>query len=109
MKLLTKELKAKLPQLYANEDQGLDALAQVKLFTPDSNWTWYASEFDGREIFFGLVAGLYVELGYFSLSELKKLRGPWGLPVERDRGFKPKSLRELKEYHKQIESKLSLC
>jgi hypothetical protein len=35
----------------------------VKYFTPDSNWTWYASEFDGEDTFFGPVAGFEVELG----------------------------------------------
>lgn len=52
----------------------MDALAQVKFFTPDSNWTWYASEFDGQDIFFGLVAGQEMELGYFSPAELKESR-----------------------------------
>ena len=30
---------------------GLDTLAQVKFFTPWSNWTWYASEYDEKDIF----------------------------------------------------------
>ena len=64
----------------------------MKFFTPDSNWTWYASEFDGEDIFFGLVAGFEIELGYFSLSELKEARGPLGLPIERDRFFEPTDL-----------------
>ncbi len=97
--LLTEELKATLPKLYANETLGLDALAQVKFFTPDGNWTWYASEFDGQDTFFGLVVGLETELGYFSLSELENVRGRMGLPVERDRHFAPKTLRELKALH----------
>ena len=63
-----------LPELYSGEEKGLEAQAQVKFFTPDSNWTWYASEFDGEDIFFGLVAGF--EPGYFSLSELQSVRGP---------------------------------
>ena len=33
----------------STEAQGLDALAQVEFFTPDANWTWYASEFDGDD------------------------------------------------------------
>ncbi len=97
--LLTDELKEKLPKLYENERKGLEALAQVKFFTPDSNWTWYASEYDGQDIFFGLVAGLEIELGYFSLSELEQIRGALGLPVERDRHFEPKTLKELREQH----------
>ena len=45
--LLDQASREKLPELNSNEEKGLDALAQVKFFTPDSNWTWYASEFDG--------------------------------------------------------------
>ena len=33
------------------------------------------------------------ELGYFSLEELKGIRGHLGLPVERDRHFEPTPLR----------------
>lgn len=97
--LLTEELRKKLPKLYECEYQGLNALAQVKFFTPDSSWTWYASEFDGEDIFFGLVSGLEVELGYFSLSELQSVRGPLGLPIERDLYYIPKTLKELMDQH----------
>lgn len=99
--LLPEELKEKLPKLYANEQQGLDALAQVKFFMPDGSWTWYASEYDGQDICFGLVIGHEIELGYFSLSELEQIRGSLGLPVERDRHFEPKTLRELKSIHER--------
>ena len=90
-----------LPELYSGEEKRLEAQAQVKFFTPDSNWTSYASEFDGEDIFLGLVAGFEVELGYFSLSELQSVRGPWGLPIERDLHFEPKTLRELQEMHQR--------
>ena len=99
--LLDQETRARLPKLYSGEQLGLEAKAQVKFFTPDSSWTWYASEFDGEDIFFGLVAGQEIELGYFSLSELQEARGPRGLPIERDLYFKPKSLKELKELHER--------
>jgi len=79
----------------------LDALAQVKFFTPDTNWIWYASEFDGEDFFFGLVSGFEVELGYFSLNELREARGPLGLPIERDVYFEPKTLRDLMKMHRQ--------
>jgi hypothetical protein len=97
--LLDKASQEKLPPLYSGEEQGLDALAQVKFFTPDAQWTWYASEFDGEDIFFGLVIGLEIELGYFSLSELKSVKGPLGLQIERDLHYDPQTLRELKEKH----------
>lgn len=94
-------IAAKLPPLYSGEEQGWNAIAQVKFFTPDATWTWFASEFDGENIFFGLVDGLELELGYFSLSELLEVRGHLGLPVERDRYFKPTSLKELRDYYQR--------
>ncbi len=97
--LLTEAIKKRLPALYANEELGLDAQALVKFFTPDAGWTWYASEFDGEDLFFGLVIGHEIELGYFSLSELESVRGPWGLPIERDRFFEPARLRDLQDQH----------
>ena len=99
--MLDQASREKLPPLYSGEEEGLDALAQIKFFTPDSNWTWYASEFDGEDIFFGLVSGFEVELGYFSLKELKEVLGPLNLPIERDLFFKPKSLRELMREHEK--------
>lgn len=101
MSLLPPELRETLPPLYANEELGLAAQALVKFFTPDSNWTWYATEFDGEDIFFGFVIGFEPELGYFSLSELESVRGPMGLPIERDDHFKPKTLQELREHYEE--------
>ncbi|MBX3004598.1 MAG: DUF2958 domain-containing protein [Anaerolineales bacterium] len=97
--LLDQASREKLPPLNSNEELGLMAQALVKFFTPDSNWTWYASEFDGDDTFFGLVAGLDVELGYFLLSELQSVRGPLGLPVERDIHYQPKTLKDLLAHH----------
>lgn len=98
-KLLDEKTRGRLPALYSGEELGLDAVAQVKFFTPDSSWSWYASEFDGEEIFFGLVVGHEIELGYFALSELREARGPMGLLIERDLYFDPTSLRELRSLH----------
>jgi hypothetical protein len=95
MKLLTKEIRKRLPPLYSQDNKGLDPVAHVKFFTPDASWTWYAAEFDGDDTFFGLVDGFEKELGYFSLSELQSVRGRLGLPVERDLYFKPTPLKEL--------------
>jgi hypothetical protein len=95
MELLPPEIRAKLPPLYATERQGMKALAQVKFFTPDAGWTWYAVEFDGKDLFFGLVIGHVRELGYFSLTELQSVRGPLGLPIEWDLHFHPRPLEEL--------------
>ncbi len=95
MKLLTEKIKKTLPKLYSQEELGLEATAYLKFFTPDSNWTWYITEFDGDDTFFGLIDGFEKELGYFSLSEIKNARGPFGLKVERDLYFTPTRLKEL--------------
>jgi hypothetical protein len=94
MMLLTKELRRKLPPLYTTENDP-DPLLIVKFFYPDFSWTWYASEFDGDDLFFGVVDGYERELGYFRLSDLLTNRGAWGSPVERDRWFTPCRLSQL--------------
>ena len=95
MKLLTKEIRRKLPPLYGQESLGGKAVAYLKLFTPDSSFTYYATEFDGHDLFFGLVEGHEKELGYFSLLELQQVQGPMGLPIERDLYWRPKPLDEI--------------
>ena len=102
MELLPDELRAVLPPIYTNEKLGMNAYAPVKFFTPAGGWTWYATEFDGDDAFFGLVSGFEIELGYFSLSELESVRGPLGLPIERDLYFTPQPLKTLQAYEQQI-------
>ena len=95
MKLINNEIIKKIPKLYEQDGKGLDAIAYIKFFTPDSNWSWYVTEFDGKDIFFGLVDGFEKELGYFSLAELEGVKGPLGLKIERDLYFKPTKLKDL--------------
>ena len=73
----------------------------MKFFLPGTGWSWYASEFDGDDILFGLVIGHVAEFGYFSLAELESVKGPLGLSVERSTHFKARSLEELKEHYEQ--------
>jgi hypothetical protein len=95
MQLLTKEIRKKLPPLGAQDGLGGKAVAYLKLFTPTAGWTWYATEYDGDDTFFGLVDGFVKELGYFSLAELRSVKGPLGLPIERDRYFTPTPLEDI--------------
>ena len=95
MELFPQEMREKLVDLHANEDLGLDALAQVKFFQPVTNWTWYASEFNGDNVFFGLVIGFVAEYGYFTLSELESMAG-W---IARDTDFVPHALNALKSHY----------
>ncbi len=124
--LLDAETWKKLPPLRGQEHLLLKALVQVKFFTPDAQWTWYASEATAQlvddtyvplqeispddprivdVIFFGLVNGYELELGYFTLEELAVIRGPLGLPVERDLYFQPKTLAELQAFHEGGETR----
>jgi len=96
MMLLTKQLRQQLPPLYSQENVE-DPMVIGKFFTPDAQWTWYAIEFDGKDLFFGYVVGLVPELGYFSLRELEAVRGPLGLPIERDLWFTPCRLSEVQK------------
>ncbi len=63
----------------------------VKLFTPDAQCTWLLSELypADPDVAFGLCdLGMgFPELGDVRISELAALRGPYGLPVERDVHF----------------------
>lgn len=104
MKLLPKEIREKLPSLYSQDGKGGKAIVYVKYFTPSSSWSWFATEGEpvldesGKEVdfkFFGLVEGQEKELGYFVLSELEEVRGPMGLPIERDLYWQPKTLEEI--------------
>ena len=98
MKLMTKEIQKKFESkpLGSTEMLGDNAEIVVKFFTPWANWTWYATEFDGEDLFFGLVDGFEKELGYFSLAELESVSGPFGLKIERDLHFGNKTLADVK-------------
>jgi hypothetical protein len=68
-----------------------DHFPVAKLFTPDAGATWLISECDPDEpdrLFALCDLGVGMpELGYASLEEIASLRGPLGLPVERDMHF----------------------
>jgi hypothetical protein len=92
------------------QDQALDFEPVGKLFTPDGNATWLLTEIDNPDIdlAFGLCdLGLgEPELGYVSVSELAAVRGPLGLPLERDLHFAPtrtlSAYAELAREHRRI-------
>ncbi|MGD9099790.1 MAG: DUF2958 domain-containing protein [Anaerolineae bacterium] len=86
-----------IPGLYTTEKQD-NPLAITKWFTPDNSWSWYVTEYDGEDTAFGLVIGFETELGYFSVSEIKRARGPMGMPIERDKWFRPTPIKQLAEY-----------
>ena len=91
MELIPQEIKELIPKLYETEEQN-DPIAYVKLFL--DAWTWYITELSiDNNICFGYVISPFEsELGYFSLNEIKSIKGSLGLGVERDLSFKPTAL-----------------
>jgi len=97
-KLLPDYIKSKIPALYSQEDKHpSEVMAQVKFTLADSDWVWYGIEYDpDTRVFFGLVDGFELEMGYFSLDELEDLVGPCGCKVEHDRSFTPLSIESIR-------------
>lgn len=100
MKLLTTSVRDQLlrngiiRQALAEDGRAeADFIPVVKLFTPDAGCTWLLTELDpeDEDIAFGLCdLGMGCpELGSVRISELESVRGPLGLPVERDLHFRP--------------------
>ena len=87
MQLLTEELAKRFSEVGSQENEK-DPIVIAKFFNPCGAGTWYATEYDPEEkIFFGYVSifgDWNDEWGYFSLTELESLKGPFGLGIERD-------------------------
>ena len=96
MELIPQEIKNKIPKLYETEKQN-DPIVYVKLFL--DGWTWYITELSiDNNICFGYVISPFEsELGYFSLNEIKLIKGTLGLSVEKDISFKPTKLSKIKK------------
>ena len=96
MELIPKEIKEQIPSLYATENQN-NPTVFVKLFL--DSWTWYITELsiDGDIAFGYVISPFGAELGYFSLEEIKSIKGSLGIGVERDLKFKPTKLSIIKK------------
>ena len=93
------DLKAQIPKLYSQEGSK-DPMVYMKLFTPWTNWTWFITEGEeqnGDYLMFGYVIGQEREWGYVSMNELKSIKGPFGLKIERDIHFSPKLKSQVRE------------
>ena len=96
MELIPKEIKEQIPSLYTTENQN-NPTVFVKLFL--DSWTWYITELsiDGDIAFGYVISPFGAELGYFSLEEIKSIKGSLGIGVERDLEFKPTKLSSIKK------------
>ncbi|OFZ15348.1 MAG: hypothetical protein A2X86_17690 [Bdellovibrionales bacterium GWA2_49_15] len=99
MKLLTQEIKKKLPKIYETESIPLKEKEIVcKFFNPCGAGTWYAVEGQQEDddfVFWGLVDLHEQEFGYFSLRELESIKLPLGLRIERDIHFEKVKVAQL--------------
>lgn len=98
MKLMTKELEKRFAEVGSQENIK-DPVVIAKFFNPTGAGTWLATEYDPEtKIFFGYVSifGDYNdEWGSFSLDELKSVKLPFGLGIERDLHFREQPTSEL--------------
>ena len=119
MRLVTKEIERGFRKV-GRQGSVKDPVVVCKFFNPSGGGTWYATELhymvrkpngdiaeieasrmngsEGRVIdmnFYGYVSifGDHCdEWGYFSLSELQSVKGPFGLGIERDKFFDPQPI-----------------
>lgn len=105
MMLFTKEIeKAFIKQGSTANKSSEEIKIVAKLFNPAGVGTWYLYEKENDDVYWcfaELGDPMCAECGTVSINELKSLRLPFGLKIERDRFFKPMSM-SLKEVMDKI-------
>ena len=99
MKLMTKEIEKKIPDLYEQDGKGMEAIVYLKLFNPVGSQTWYVTELDKET---GQMFGYAnlgdpqsAELGYLpTIKEFEQIDVGLGLGIERDKYFDEMTLSE---------------
>jgi len=101
MLLLTQAQRNKLIENHKAQDGTKEFKAVVKLFNPTGTGTWYLSELNPEtNVAFGLCHIFQYELGSVSLDELSEFKNHFGLGIERDKYFTPKTFEECKNAQK---------
>lgn len=103
-KLLIPFYEKKLPALYHYDENTEKTIANIKFFSQFSNWEWYAAEYNPKEkVFFGLVKGYEIEIGYFTLHELENS----SIPILIYSEFEPQPIEDIqKKLEADFESKI---
>lgn len=98
MKLITQELIKRFAEI-GDQHEVEDPIVVAKFFNPTGAGTWYATEYyPVHQVFFGYVSifGDYNdEWGSFSLEELARFRGRFGLGIERDLYFSERPISQV--------------
>lgn len=103
--LLTNELLLRFREV--GRQDVANPLVIAKFFSPWNDWAWFAFSYNEENgTFFGLIRGSFEELGYFAIEDLRGVRGPRGLRVERDLYFREKPLAEVQKRTKRTEASI---
>ena len=91
MKLMTKAIEKQAQAQYLLGSDMTKQKVVAKFFNPQGSWTWYLMNQDPSDpdYLWGIVKGVEVDVGSFSLSELTNFKGMFGLGIERDLYFEP--------------------
>ena len=86
----------KLPRDIDPEARAEDIVLKVKLFNPTGAGTWWLASYDPETgIAFGVADIHEREAGDIWVPELLQYRGKFGLPLERDIHYTPKTMAEV--------------
>lgn len=94
MKVLTAAILKALPPIGTTGNMRAEAIrVPLKVFNPGGSQSWFITEYDpATGEAFGYVTGMGTdELGYVDMNELLTVKGRFGLPMERDRSWDPKT------------------
>ena len=101
MKLMTKEIEAKLKKypIYSQDGKGQDAEVVIKYFNPCGQGTWLITEGEQRDNgdweLYGYCHLFEWEWGSIMLSELQNVNLPFGLTIERDLHCEGRKVKDL--------------
>lgn len=97
MKLMTKTLAKTIPALYEQDGKGDDAIVYAHWMSL-TGWHWYCTELDPKTgECFGLVKGLFDELGYWNLEQFEEANRKYGFQIiERDLYWTPCKLGDVR-------------
>ena len=94
MKLLTNAIKEKAQKQF-DDGSDMEQMVIAKYFDPMGDWKWFLMNMDKDEDYcWGIVKGFEVEMGSFSLAELKEALGR---RLQRDLYFEPMKAKDVWE------------
>ena len=93
MKLMTKEIKEKAQKQY-DEGSDMEQMVVAKYFDAMGGWKWFLMNMDkDGDYCWGIVKGHAVEMGSFSMAELKSMQPR----LQRDLYFEPMKAKDVWE------------